>query len=151
MIFAHEVAHQWWYAQVGNDQVREPWVDEALATYTSGLAMDGWGMFDELRAYWERSYELGRSRVPGATPFDPVWAFPEGRGYGGIVYSGGALFFLDLEGTMGRAPLLRALRRYLGEYRWGIATGAELLGILRDAGGAGAKEVIEGWRRGARP
>ena len=151
MIFAHEVAHQWWYAQVGNDQVREPWVDEALATYTSGFAMEDWDLFDELRAYWERSYELGRSRAPGATPFDPLWAFPDGRGYGGIVYSGGALFFLELAEAMGRDPLLGALRRYLGEYRWGIATGSDLLGILREYGGTGAELVIGRWRRGARP
>lgn len=31
----HETAHQWWYGMVGNDEVKEPWLDEALATYTS--------------------------------------------------------------------------------------------------------------------
>ncbi len=33
----HEVAHQWWYSVVGNDQVDEPWLDEALANYSTGL------------------------------------------------------------------------------------------------------------------
>jgi hypothetical protein len=33
-IAAHETAHQWWYAQVGNDQALEPWLDEALCTYS---------------------------------------------------------------------------------------------------------------------
>jgi len=151
MIFAHEVAHQWWYAQVGNDQVREPWVDEALATYTSGLIMEEWGLFPELLDYWKGSYERGRSRNPGATPFDPLWKFPGGEGYGGIVYSGGALFFLDLEAAMGRDRLLDALRRYLGEYRWQIATGADLLRVLGEAGGPEAAEIIRRWRRGGRP
>ena len=32
---AHEVSHQWWFQQVGNDQVREPWVDEALVPSSS--------------------------------------------------------------------------------------------------------------------
>lgn len=29
----HEVAHQWFYALVGNNQGRDPWLDEGLATY----------------------------------------------------------------------------------------------------------------------
>ncbi|MBE0695651.1 MAG: hypothetical protein IH586_01895, partial [Anaerolineaceae bacterium] len=31
-IAAHEIAHQWWYGSVGNDQANEPWLDEALCT-----------------------------------------------------------------------------------------------------------------------
>ncbi len=34
---AHEVAHQWWYNVVGNDVFDEPWLDEALATYSSDV------------------------------------------------------------------------------------------------------------------
>lgn len=30
---AHEVAHQWFYAYVGNDQGRDPWLDEGLASW----------------------------------------------------------------------------------------------------------------------
>jgi pimeloyl-ACP methyl ester carboxylesterase len=33
-VAAHEVAHQWWYAVVGNDIYREPWLDEAFAQYS---------------------------------------------------------------------------------------------------------------------
>jgi hypothetical protein len=35
VVVAHEVAHQWWYGVVGNNQVDEPWLDEAFATYSS--------------------------------------------------------------------------------------------------------------------
>ena len=30
---SHEVAHQWFYGLVGNDQGRDPWLDEGLATW----------------------------------------------------------------------------------------------------------------------
>jgi peptidase M1-like protein len=30
---AHETAHQWFYSLVGNDQARDPWLDEGLATW----------------------------------------------------------------------------------------------------------------------
>ena len=34
---AHEVSHQWFYSTVGNDQQDEPWLDEALAQYSTLL------------------------------------------------------------------------------------------------------------------
>lgn len=33
-IAVHETAHQWWYGQVANDQAMEPWLDEALCTFS---------------------------------------------------------------------------------------------------------------------
>jgi hypothetical protein len=34
---SHEVAHEWFYGLVGNDQARDPWLDEAFATYAEAL------------------------------------------------------------------------------------------------------------------
>jgi hypothetical protein len=66
----HEVAHQWFYSLVGNDQARDPALDEGLATYAmgplpvritvppaflrrTGEPMSGW----DRRPY--RTYQLG--------------------------------------------------------------------------------------------
>ncbi|MGH9190733.1 MAG: hypothetical protein ACRD0Q_12030 [Acidimicrobiales bacterium] len=35
---SHEVGHQWFYALVGNNQARDPWLDEALATWAEARA-----------------------------------------------------------------------------------------------------------------
>ncbi len=32
-VLTHEVGHQWFYALVGNNQARDPWLDEALTTW----------------------------------------------------------------------------------------------------------------------
>jgi aminopeptidase N len=34
LIVSHETAHQWFYSLVGNDQARDPWLDETLATWS---------------------------------------------------------------------------------------------------------------------
>ena len=34
---AHEAAHQWFYSVVGNDQSDEPWLDETIVQYVTGL------------------------------------------------------------------------------------------------------------------
>jgi aminopeptidase N len=33
VVIDHETAHQWFYSLVGNDQARDPWLDETLATW----------------------------------------------------------------------------------------------------------------------
>src|SRR6185437_581890 len=40
LIVDHETGHQWFYSLVGNDQARDPWLDESLATW-AGLEVDG--------------------------------------------------------------------------------------------------------------
>lgn len=71
----HEVAHMWFYALVGNDQGRDPWLDEGLATWAEGrvegtladmaartIPGDGQGRAAEPMTYWEaRSASYYRS------------------------------------------------------------------------------------------
>jgi len=147
MIFAHEVAHQWWYAEVGNDQVAEPWVDEALATYTSGLYFATGFRFQEILRYWEDGYGRAAARKSGATMASPLWAFPNGDGYGGIVYSGGALFFHALRERMGDDAFFHALVRYREEFRWGLAQGADLLRILAEESPLPLDDLARTWLR----
>jgi hypothetical protein len=68
----HEVAHQWFYALVGNDQGRDPWIDEGLATWaearvegtvssftTKDIPSDGAGRAAAPMSYWsnhQRAY-----------------------------------------------------------------------------------------------
>lgn len=147
MIFAHEVAHQWWYAEVGSDQVAEPWVDEALATYTSGLYFEAQGRFLEILQYWEDGYAGGRRQNRTAGIASPLWDFPSGNGYGGIVYSGGALFFHALRERMGDDAFFRSLVRYREEFRWGLAQGVDLLRILAEESPLPLEDLVGTWLR----
>ncbi len=55
VVVAHEVAHQWWYSLVGNDQIDEPWLDEAFAQFTTALYYrDRYGAVGACRAMWNR-------------------------------------------------------------------------------------------------
>lgn len=46
-VTSHEVGHQWFYALVGNDQGRDPWLDEGLATWAEARHD---GTLDKLKA-----------------------------------------------------------------------------------------------------
>jgi hypothetical protein len=41
----HEIGHQWFYALVGNDQGRDPWIDEGLATWAEARSLGNLGAF----------------------------------------------------------------------------------------------------------
>ncbi len=63
----HEVGHQWFYGLVGNDQGRDPWLDEGLATWAEARAegsmktflakdipADGRNRMGEPMTYWDQ-------------------------------------------------------------------------------------------------
>ena len=39
-VIIHEIAHQWWYGVVGDNQVKDAWIDEGLAEYSTAMFYD---------------------------------------------------------------------------------------------------------------
>jgi hypothetical protein len=119
---AHEVAHQWFYNVVGNDQLDEPWLDEALVSYLTYRYFleqhgkgGGEGYFGALESRWDRA---NREAIPIG---QPVAAYV-GLEYGAIVYGRGAVFVRELEEVMGRETFDAFLRDYVAQFAWEIAT-----------------------------
>jgi hypothetical protein len=122
---AHEVGHQWFYGLVGNDQLNEPWLDEALTQYaTYRYYLDRYGesggeaYFDNLLGRWAR---VDNEAVPIGLP---VGAYEEAE-YGAIVYGRGPVFVRALADAMGRDTFDAFLRDYVTTYRLDIATTAD--------------------------
>lgn len=130
VIIAHEVAHQWWYAAVGNDVVKEPWLDEGLATFSSGLFLEeafGKEAARQAIARWEDSYRAARAEHPELSVASPVDLFPDAGTYSAFVYSGGALLFHELRQVLGDTLFFSALSSYYREEAFGVAHGSDLL------------------------
>jgi len=148
---AHEVAHQWWYNLVGNDVIEEPWVDEALATYSSMLyweAAFGPQAYASIRADFQTRYDRAvESEVPGKiTDGIEFYSQPENTsGYGAIVYMKGALFFAALRDEIGDEAFFEALQAYYQAHRYGIASGQELLDAFEAAAGRSLTEFYRQW------
>jgi hypothetical protein len=120
---AHEVAHQWFYNAVGNDQVDEPWLDEAMAQYLTGLYYVD--TYDERAAQEYRSSWYGRwDRVDRADiPIGLPSAAYERADYSPIIYGRGPLFIAALATAMGQEVFDQFLRDYYQSHKWGIGTG----------------------------
>jgi aminopeptidase N len=119
---AHEVAHQWFYNAVGNDQVDEPWLDEAVVQYVTGLyyadvygERGAQGFRDSWYGRWDG---VDRADIPIGMPSESY----TGAEYGAIVYGRGPLFIAALAEAMGQERFDEFLRDYYGSHQWGIGT-----------------------------
>ncbi len=120
----HEAGHQWFYNVVGNDQINEPWVDEAVTQYVTGLYFRdtygdaGWqGIRNSWLVRWDR---VGRATMPIGLPAGSY----QGKEYSAIVYGRGPLFLEALADKLGQTTFDKFLRSYYETHKWGIGTTA---------------------------
>ncbi len=124
-VVAHELAHQWFYNVVGNDQVDEPWLDEAIAQYVTGLYyVDAYGeqAASSYRSSWTGRWDrVEQAAIPIGLPSGDY----KGQEYGAIVYGRGPLFVAAMAEKMGQETFDEFLRDYYASHKWGIGTGSE--------------------------
>jgi aminopeptidase N len=131
-VVAHEVAHQWFYNTVGNDQVDEPWLDEALVQYMTGrYYVDRYGQ-EAVQGYlasWDARWErVDRAKIPIGLP---AAAYVDNE-YGAIVYGRGPIFVATLAEEMGEETFNGFLRDYYRSHRWDIGTGDAFRQLAED-------------------
>jgi aminopeptidase N len=148
---AHEVAHQWWYSLVGSDQIDEPWLDEALTQFTTGLYFREVYGAEGLRGYIE--HLQGRyERVQGAAEDKrsdlPVSGYSESE-YGAIVYGKAPLFFNAIYEAIGNERFNHLLQDYFSHHRYGVAYPQDFLKVAEGyVGKAKLDEFVKEWIEG---
>jgi hypothetical protein len=117
-VVTHEVAHQWWYAIVGDDQINSPWLDEAFAEFSG-------------RYFYHFGFSY-RSSLAANLPGSSFRTFCCARNsYGQTVYYKGAYMLNALRVQMGYTAFFRAMRQIQTTYRFGIVTDAGVIAIFR--------------------
>ena len=143
----HEIAHQWWYAQVGNDQVNVPWLDEGLAEYSMAIYYQQ--VFGEAHANtlvnqrWLVPYQIAVEEGYDAVVNQPAAAF--GWEYEVIVYEKAALFFDALHRELGDDTFRAVLQEYAEQYRWRIATPDDFLRVAESVSGQDLDALYSRW------
>jgi hypothetical protein len=143
----HEIAHQWWYAQVGNDQVNTPWLDEGLAEYS--MATYYHTVYGESQANtlinqrWLVPYQSAVENHFDAIVNQPSAAF--GGEYEIMVYAKAALFFDAVRRQVGDSVFYSILQQYLQRYRWRIATPDDFLAVAEAVSGEDLDGLYNRW------
>ncbi|MDX3638514.1 M1 family metallopeptidase [Streptomyces sp. MB09-02B] len=109
----HEVAHQWWYGIVGNDEYASPWLDESFAQYANARFY-GW----ETRDCWSEVHWPSDS----AALTNSMGYWSEHRDEYHLIYAAGPCALADLERTLGADTMARLLRRYAEDHWYGVST-----------------------------
>lgn len=154
-VIAHEVAHQWWHALVGNDSITAPVVDEPLAQYSSCLvfrearpATAGKVCEANLAGTYEEMRLFGVEDAPADRPSDD---FDSTLQYGGVIYGKAPLLYETLAETFGEDAVVAALAAVVDDYAFEQASTPDLRATLgEELGDAPTVDLLwERWLEGA--
>ena len=123
---APEIAHQWWYGAVGNDQVYEPWLDESFAKYSELLFYEHY--YPEVVPWWWENH-IDRNN-PGGPINVSIYGFQSTADYIHQIYGQGARFMGDLRALMGDAQFFAFVKAYQAEGKARIVTRADFFTVL---------------------
>jgi len=124
---AHEIAHQWWYGAVGNDQVHEPWLDESFAKYSEVLFYERY--YPDFVEWWWRHHIGSRNR--GGALDRTIYDFNDTASYIDQLYAQGARFMGDLRALMGDADFFAFVKAYREVNEGRIATRDDFFAAVR--------------------
>ncbi|MCM1438652.1 MAG: M1 family metallopeptidase [Roseburia sp.] len=134
---AHENAHQWWYAMVGNDQINCAWQDEGLAEYSTLCFFENHPAYGftrtqtlgaAIKSY--RAYYSVYNQIFGkadTTMTRSLKDFDSEYEYVNIAYNKGLLMFETVRTAMGDKKFFEAAKSYFENNRFKIASPEELI------------------------
>ena len=137
-IGAHETAHQWWFDSVMNDQGIEPWLDEALSTYSERLYYES--VYPDFVDWWwgYRYFEFQQAGYVDTQIYEGGGQRP----YWDKVYLTGARFFEDLRERLGDEIFFAFLKDYYNQLLGKRATGTDFFRVLREHTSADISDLM---------
>lgn len=126
-IGVHETAHEWWFGLVGNDQAMEPWLDEAMATYSEHIFYE-----TNYPSYvnWWWGFRVNAFDPTGWVDVD-IYNGGSFRSYTNAAYFRGAQFLEAIRKRIGDEAFFAFLRDYASQMTGRRATADDFFNILR--------------------
>lgn len=127
---SHEIAHQWFYGIVGNNQVAYPWIDEGLCRFAEYLYQQEYPPEQpNADTSMEEFFIFMRDGMKEGTYADTTnlsnslydWMQNDPMGYSEI-YDKGALLLYQMQQQMGDEAFSQALREYVDTFAYGFVT-----------------------------
>ena len=123
---AHELAHQWFYGIVGDDEYTTPWLDEGFTDYATDLYFNITGSGCGIT--WQSSAEKLTNSMA-------YWDTHSSR-YGTVVYGYGKCTLHDLRRLIGTTAMSTLMKSYAQSHWYGISTVADFKAAAQAAAGS---------------
>ncbi len=157
-VIVHEIAHQWWYGMVGNNEFSEAWVDEGLTEYSCALFYEKnteYGMkYDTIMQNATETYQnfvrifkningqvdesMNRNLSQFATE-------PE---YVNCTYTKGMLLFDCVRSTMSERKFFACLKNYFSEYAFKNSSSQKLVESFSKSAHINLEKFFDSWISG---
>lgn len=132
-VIAHETAHQWWYSVIGNDEISEPWIDEALTEYSTILYFEkkyGKDMGERLL----KTMEVQTKNHSSENIFKATTDYRNSIDYSLNVYTKGALAFNEVRESVGDEVFFSTLKEYYSTYMYQNVNSAKFVDMWNSKG-----------------
>lgn len=144
---SHEIAHQWFYAAVGNREYSEGWLDEGFATL---LEKDVYGLsaceahnlvkryepsypsIEEKEKYRTESLEEAREVYENIYLNVAPNKYPDEQYYGTAEYDGSYTFLQEVRVLLGDDIFMEFVRKYYEQFYMKIAKTEDVLKLLKE-------------------
>ena len=158
-VIVHEIAHQWWYSLVGNDEKKYGFIDEGLAEYSTALFYemnDGYKLTkEEVIGNALSSYLLYvdvYKDVYGnfdASMNRPISAFNTETEYVYLTYVKGVLMFDSICDAIGEKKMIKSLKGLFEDYCYSEVTPGEMIDCFEKHSHRKLKSFIVSWLDGS--
>ena len=132
-VIAHETAHQWWYSVIGNDEISEPWLDEAITEYSTILYFEekyGKETGDKLI----KTMEVQTRDFKTNDIFKATTDYKNSSEYSLSVYTKGAVLFNEIRKEVGDEMFFNTLREYYSTYKFKNVNSSQFVELWKSKG-----------------
>jgi aminopeptidase N len=157
-VIVHEIAHQWWYGIVGNNEVQYGWLDEGLTEYSTLL------FYEQNPSYGVDTEELIKNTTNSYVTFVDVYTKVFGTAdttmnraldeynneseYVYIAYVKGLLLFDNVREILGNDIFIHCLQDYYKDHAFKIATPDSMIASFEKSSQTELSSLFESWING---
>ena len=157
-VIVHELAHQWWYGLVGNNEFEEAWIDESLTEYSTAL------FFEEHNEYGFEYETIVQNAHDTYTNFVKIYTdilgqvnekmdrklneFDTEPEYVNCVYTKGVLMYDSVRELIGKKKFEKCLKNYFEKFRFQNVKRQDLINSFSRSAGRNLQGVFNAWLDG---
>lgn len=145
-VIVHEIAHQWWFLKVANDQAFEPWIDESLAEFSTAYFLLKRGDGDVFQTKIDELEKVASSRMLKKQQLKiglSIYEYDQ-NDYIDCVYKLGSLLWIKLYEIYG-VGIIEELKNLSSTFSSKILSKEELTESIGD----GLTEYFNSWLSGS--
>jgi aminopeptidase N len=136
----HETGHQWWYSTVGNNEFKEPVLDESFTAYSTAL------FFENLYGEYNINAVKGsflRAPVKISSPIYRSTDKYTWQDFSLVVYNLGPVVLEDLRQSVGKDKFIEIFKSYYEKYKFKNATFEGFIDIIKEKSSSEISEHIK--------